>query len=250
MWLIDVERGISRRTTFDSRGGFFSQWSPDGRWILFVGDNATALYRKDPTGVASDERLAPWPFEDYELTDWSRDGHSVLNTRRTVGTQDDIWVVPVTPDGHLSGDASPKPYLRTPANEAAGRFSPEMNPRWVAYQSDESGRYEIYLQSFPEPHGPHRISTNGGSAPQWGRRGRELFYQAPGGKVMVVSLRLDPDSVEASAPRELFRIPPESFFEVAPDGESFLVNMPDPAPRPLTVIVNWPTLLKQTAPRP
>src|SRR5262249_30039809 len=192
-------------------------------------------------------RLAPWPARDYVLTDWSRDGHSVLNTRNTIETQTDIWVVPVTPDGHLAPDVPPKPYVRTPAREAAARFSPEPNPRWVAYQSDESGRDQVYIQSFPEPRGPHRISVNGGMAPQWGPDGRELFYQSPDGKIMSVSVRLGADSVDASAPRELFSLPPQTVFEVAPDGQRFLVAMGDPTPRPLNVIVNWPSLLKSKA---
>ena len=208
------------------------------RWVT--------LYRKDPTGIEADQRLASLLSYDflYTLTDWSRDGGSLLNTRRTAKTQKDIWVLPVTPDGHLEANAQPTPYLSTPVNEGAGRFLPEPNPRWIAYQSDESGRDEVYVQSFPEPRGPHRISTNGGVAPQWASDGRELFYQAPGGKVMVVNLKVGADSVEASAPRELFALPPRSIFEVTPDGQRFLVRVPDPTPRALTVMVNWPALLK------
>ena len=158
-----------------------------------------------------------------------------------------MWIVPVTPDGHLATDAPPTPYLRTPVNESAGRFSPESNPRWIAYQSDESGHDEIYVDSFPQRRGPHRISINGGTTPQWGPGGRELFYQSPDGKVMAVSLKLGADSIEASVPRELFALPLQSTFEVAPDGQRFLATVPDPTPHPLTVIVNWPTLLKQAA---
>src|SRR5262245_61339214 len=131
-----------------------------------------------------------------------------------------------------------------------GRFSPEPNPRWVAYRSDESGRDEIYVQSFPEPRGPHRISTNGGRAPQWGPGGRELFYQSLDGKVMAVSLKLGADSVEPSAPRELFALSPRHSllpFQVTPDGQRFLVSVPDPTPRAVTVLVNWPALMKPTA---
>ena len=173
-------------------------------------------------------------------------------------TRADLWVVPVTPDGQFAANEKATPYLRTPVNESEGRFSPEPNPRWVAYQSDESGRDEVYVQSFPEPRGPHRMSTNGGKAPQWGPGGRELFYQSLDGKVMAMSLKLGADSVEASAPRELFAFSPRysllpalplSNFQVAPDGQRFLVSVPDPTPRPLTVIVNWPALLKQTAAR-
>ena len=244
LWLMDVDRGTSSRATFDSRGGFYAQWSPDGRTIVFIGDNITALYRKDATGVAPDERLAPWQPPDA-LTDWSLDARLLLNTRYGAQTGGDIWVVPVTPDGHLSADQQPTPYLRTPVNETAARFSPEPNPRWIAYQSDESGRNEVYIQAFPQPRGAHRVSTRGGTRPQWGPGGRELFYQSLDSKVMVVSLNLGPDTVAASEPRELFVLPPRaSFFEMAPDGQRFLVNMPDPMPHPLNVIVNWPSLLK------
>jgi hypothetical protein len=205
------------------------------------------LFRKDATGAAPGQRLAPFPL--FNLTDWSRDGRFVLNTLITVETRDDIWVLPVTADGRLAPDVPQTPYLRTPDSESGGRFSPEPTPRWVAYQSNESGRAEVYVQSFPEPRGPHRISTDGGTAPQWGPDGRELFYRSASGKVMVVNVTLGSDTIAASAPRELFTIPSESFFEVAPDGQRFLVNVPDPTPHPLTVIVNWPSLMKSRTTR-
>jgi dipeptidyl aminopeptidase/acylaminoacyl peptidase len=259
LWLLDVERGTSRRTTFNSMGGFASQWSPDGKTILFIGENTTALYRRDATGGAPDQRLATWEPRNFVLTDWSRDGRSVLNDRFTPDTRTDIWVVPVTPDGHLDPNAQPRPYLRTPVSESAGRFSPEPNPHWVAYQSDENGRNEIYVQSFPTPWGPHRISTDGGTDPQWSLSGKELFYRSLDDKLMVVNITLSSDSVEATTPRELFSMPPSSSiqvapdgrpgpsFQVAPDGQHFLVIVPDPATRQLQVIVNWPALMKPTA---
>jgi hypothetical protein len=243
LWLINADRGTSRRTTYGSQGGWTAQWSPDSRTILFT--DLVDLFRKDATGAAPGQRLAPFPL--FNLTDWSRDGRFVLNTRITVETRDDIWVLPVTADGRLAPDVPQTPYLRTPDSESGGRFSPEPTPRWVAYQSNESGRAEVYVQSFPEPRGPHRISTDGGTAPQWGPDGRELFYRSAAGKVVVVNVTLGSDTVVASTPRELFTIPPESFFEVAPDGQRFLVNMPDPTPHPPTVIVNWPSLMNARA---
>ena len=245
LWLIDADRGTSRRTTHDSGGGFDPQWSPDSRTILFTGENVTALYRKDAAGAGPDQRLGSLPLSN--LTDWSHDGRFVLGTRGTVETQTDIWVLPVTADGQLVPDAAVKPYLRTPVSESGGRFSPEATPRWVAYQSNESGRNEVYVQSFPDARGPHRISADGGTAPQWGPDGRELFYRSAAGKVVAVNVTLGSDTVAASSPRELFTIPPESFFEVAPDGQRFLVNVLDPTSHPLTVIVNWPSLMNSRA---
>jgi hypothetical protein len=90
-------------------------------------------------------------------------------------------------------------------------------------------------------------SVQGGTRPQWGSSGRELFYQWLDNKVMAVDLKFGPDTVEVSEPLTLFAIPPESFFEVAPDGKRFLVSMPDPTPHLLNVIVNWPALLKSKA---
>ena len=241
-WLIDARHGGSRRMTHDRGGGYFPQWSPDGRTLLFMGDALSALYRKDAAGALPNERLAA--SSAFCLTDWSRDGHFVLETRRS-GTQFDIWMLPVTADGRLNPDAPPRPYLQTAVNESLGRFSPGPNPRWVAYQSNESGRSEVYVQTFPQPRGPHRISTNGGTVPQWGPDGRELFYRSSAGKVEVASLRLGADSIEVAGVRELFALPQGvTEFSVAPDGRRFLVGVPDSTPRPLTVVVNWPAMLR------
>jgi dipeptidyl aminopeptidase/acylaminoacyl peptidase len=243
LWLIDAERGTSRRATLDQRGGYYPNWSPDSRTILFMGDNVSALYRKDATGAMPDERLAPWPAS--ELSDWSRDGRALLYTQISRGTAEDIWVVPVTADGHLVPNAQPRPYVRTPFPEGAARFSPEANPRWVAYESAESGRFEVYVGSFPQPGSPRRLSVTGGRDPEWTPDGREILYRSPSGKVESVSVKLGPDSVEASAPRELFALPPgTTYFTVAPDGRRLLVRVTDTTPQPLTVIVNWPALLK------
>ena len=164
------------------------------------------LFRKESSGAGNEQRLTQSPNTQF-ATDWSRDGRWVLYQEITPGTQRDLWVLPVTPDGKPAPDATPRPYLRTPFNESWGRFSPEAPPRWVAYQSDETGRYEVYIQAFPEPRGKTQISTGGGQYPQWGAGGRELFYVSPDNKLMVVSLKLGADSVEPSTPRELFPLP-------------------------------------------
>ena len=133
--------------------------------------------------------------------------------------------------------------------------APGASPRWVAYISDESGRYEVYVQSFPEPRGKWQISTGGGRFPVWGARGEEIFYLRPDGKLMVAPLKLGVDSVEASAPHELFSLPAGELslfpYEVTPDGQRFLVAAaPTQAREQLSVIVNWPALLKKRAPAP
>src|SRR5439155_6968856 len=134
----------------------------------------------------------------------------------------DLWILPMTADGKLQEDAKPKRYLRTPFNERSGRFSPEPNPRWVAYDSNESGRDEVCIDAFPEPRGKIRISRGGGRYPQWGAGGRELFYLSPENKLMAVNLKLGADSVQPDAPRELFPLPElasvRSPYEASSDG--------------------------------
>jgi Tol biopolymer transport system component len=119
-----------------------------------------------------------------------------------------------------------------------------------AYQSDESGRPEVYVQSFPVKGEKLTISNNGGVFPGWGPDGRELFYLAPDNKLMVVDMKFGASSASASAPRELFPIPPtDTVLTSSPfdtiDGQRFLILTPvAPATRPLQVIDNWPALLK------
>src|SRR5262249_19245344 len=130
--------------------------------------------------------------------------------------------------------------------------SPGPSPHWVAYQSDESGQDEIYVDHFPEPHGKIRISAAGGAFPQWRGDGRELFYISPDYKVMAVSVKQTSHSFEPSPPRGLFSIAALANYlgpyEVSRDGQRFLVlSAAEETSTSLTVIVNWPALLKKSA---
>jgi Tol biopolymer transport system component len=255
LWLLEVGRGVAGRFTSNSSINHFPVWSPDGQTIVFDSGAPRNLFRKESSGIGNEQRLVQSPNPQY-ATDWSRDGRFVLYYEVTTGTQRDLGVLAVTPQGKPAPDATPRPYLRTPFNESWGRFSPEAPPRWVAYQSDATGRYEVYIQAFPEARGEIRISTGGGQYPQWGAGGRELFYLSPDNKVMVVSLKLGADSADPSTPRELFPLPTLdvglSPYDTAPDGQRFLVRATpgQAAAQPLTVIVNWPALLKKGAPAP
>jgi Tol biopolymer transport system component len=184
--------------------------------------------------------------------DWSGDGRWVLAAEYGQGTKLDLILLAVTPDGKLRS-AEPIPYMQTPFNENYGRFSPGRNPRWVAFESDDSGHNEVYIAAFPKPRGKTRVSTAGGSWPQWGPGGDELFYVTPDTKLMAVSLKASGDSVEVSPPRELFRYSgsPDMPFAVSRDGQTFLVSAAhDDAPKPLTVIVNWPALFTKLSESP
>jgi Tol biopolymer transport system component len=253
LWLLDTDRGVGGVSSrFTSTVGLktYPVWSPDGRTIVFSSSGALNLFRKEASGANNEERVTQSPNQ-HDATDWSRDGRFVLYFEIARDTGRDLWVLPVTPEGKPAADAKPRLYLRTQFNEWWGRFSPEPSPHWVAYQSDETGKSEVYIQSFPEPHGKSQISTGGGQYPEWGPLGKdggELFYMSLDNRMMVVSLKLGLDSVEASAPRELFQPSVADIgwnpYEVTADGQRFLVRaMPDQAAQPLTVIVNWPALL-------
>ena len=141
----------------------------------------------------------------------------------------------------------------TQYNEGFGRFSPEPNPRWVAYQSDETGRAEIHIASFPEPRRRLQVTSGGGSFPAWGPNGKELFYVSGDDKLMVVTLQMGRDGMEPSAPHEVFAFGQSfytSLYDVAPDGRRILIQQREAAAENIEVIVNWPVLLRNEAAAP
>jgi dipeptidyl aminopeptidase/acylaminoacyl peptidase len=255
LWLLDAERGVPSRLTADP--GITTQplWSPDGRTILFTHLGTHALLRKPANGVGEEQVITERPGDSMIPSDWSRDGRWLLTRERDPETKYDIWRIPVTPDGRLRQDEPPARYRRTRFNESQARFSPEPNPRWVAYTSDESGQNEVYIDAFPEPRGQKRISTAGGGSPQWGPGSRELYYVSREDKLMAVDLKLGAETVEPSTPRELFALSLRSSagptYQASRDGQRFLVlTNAEVAAQPLTVIVNWPALLKKATAAP
>jgi eukaryotic-like serine/threonine-protein kinase len=247
LWLLDLARGPTRRFTTASPINVYPVWSPDSRTILFT-TAALRLFRKDSGGSSDEQRVSDGLYPQY-ANDWSRDGRFLIYHEIAPGTQRDLWILPFTPEGKIPEGAKPRPYLVTNFNEFYARFSPEASPRWVAYESDKTERYEVYIRAFPEPREEVRISTDGGQYPEWGAGGRELFYVAPDNKLMAVNLTITADAVRPSTPRALFTLPIMdngwSRYETI-DGERFLVRAaPQQASPPLTVIVNWPALLKK-----
>jgi len=159
-----------------------------------------------------------------------------------LGTNWNIWAMP------LKGDQIPQAVLRTQFNEMDGRISPD--GQWLAYVSDESGKWEVYVQRFLSPGGKWQISSNGGKQPQWSHDGKELFYVSADQKLMAVAvhsgLSLDP-----GIPKELFQFRGTSDFlggsyDVGTNGQRFLVSalVGEEASPPLNVIVNWTETLR------
>jgi serine/threonine protein kinase len=243
LWLMEVDRGVVSRFTFESKS-FGPVWSPDGRMIAYGHLSAPlGLFIRTLNGAGGEQNLTQ-SANFQSPTDWSRDGRFLLFNGGD-STRQELWVLPLTPDGRSTSSGQAKRYGGGQFDTRNGRFSPDM--RWVAYESEESGEHEIYVDAFPEPRDKVQVSAKGGTRPAWGPSGRELFYVSPDNKLMAVTLKVGADSLEPSAPRELFLLPilgeDVNPYDVAPDGQRFLIPGTQHQ-QPLTVIVNWPALLK------
>ena len=245
LWLLDLARGVTSRFTFDDTTDDDPVWSPDGNTIVFTSarEGRFNLYRKVSSGAGSEELLFKSEVEGKEGTDWSPDGRFILFDQSGGANGTDIWVLP------LFGDGKPYALLQTPFSESQGHFSPD--GRWFAYISSESGRNEVYVQSFPPSGGKWQVSTAGGAEPHWRRDGLELFYVAADRKLMAVDLKLSP-AFEASAPKTLFqtqvvRHEAPNRYVVTGDGQRFLVNSPvgEVSQTPITVVLNWAAQVKK-----
>ena len=246
LWLLDTARqGLNTRLTFRNASSSYPIWSPSGAELAFGSDPLLNIFKRSVDGAHEDQRLTRATLTQLPL-DWSRDGTTILIYQ--VGgalTGRDLLTLP----GSASGLQEPKPYVRSPSNEWWAKFIPTVPARWVAYQSDESGRWEIYIDSYPTSGRKRRISTGGGQFPHWGPGGRELFYAAPDYTLMAVKITATDDVVESSMPQPLFRLPAvdtgRAPYDVAPDGERFLVRaVPPGAARTLMATINWPAKLQ------
>lgn len=188
--------------------------------------------------VAGGEVLVPYTNRVQVPLDWSPDGQTLLYREYDSKTKLDLWLLPLT------GERRPSIFLRTPFGEYEARFSPD--GKWVAYTNDESGRREVYVRRVGGDGEKWQVSNAGGQQPRWRRDGRELFYLSPGMKLMAVGVKLG-DTFEAGTPVPLFRIESRAAqYDVAADGQRFLVNTEANAPPlPLTVVTGWATSLKR-----
>jgi Tol biopolymer transport system component len=236
LWVIDLEKGTPLRIT-----STFSQipvWSPDGSRIAYSGGNG-GMTLKAANGLGDEESLLPGP--NFPAA-WSPDGRFIVYLNRGVKTRRDIWVLPTFGDK--------KEYLLL--NSAFDEQSPALSPngRWLAYSSDETGAFEIYVQSFSADGklgaDKKRISTTGGSYPVWRRDDSELFFVAADGQMMSSAVRIDGTEFEFGTPKALFKTRMMALInfhevDVSPDGQRFLVGTligESKAPPP-TVIMNW-----------
>ena len=241
LWLLDSVR--QTRLTHGSDGSLarLPVWSPDGSRIAYeaVRSGSAALSVKSVNRDGDAEVF----FESPEVKipcDWSPDGRFLLYYVPDPKTGTDLWVLPWE-------TRVPFLFLRTQANELWGQFSPD--GRWLAYQSSESGSYEIYVRPFPGPGTAIPISTGGGIYARWSHDGKELYFIAPDAKLMAVSIRATGSQLEPGTPVALFQtrklgggsnvIGRSHQYDVARDGR-FLINVDaESTGPPITLLLNW-----------
>jgi Tol biopolymer transport system component len=247
VWIHESSGGIATRFTSHPSFDVLPVWSPDGRQIVFstARRGLLNLFLKSSRGVNSEESILGLKRSVYP-TDWSPDGQVILYQAFDATTNLELWVLPA------SGDRKPIPFIKATFGVSHGQFSPD--GRWVAYSSNESGRWEIYVAPFPGPGGNWKVSSAGGSEPRWRRDGKEMFYLAPDGVLMSVDVKEGP-TFDADVAKPLFQTHRRELissvdlfsYDVSADGQRFLVNtdVGEVSSPSLTVVLNWAAELKK-----
>ena len=245
IWIGDLSRGGWSRLTFGERGEMWPVWSPDARRIAFTSfqeGGLPAIYQKVVHGPGADSVLVRRPTS-LTATDWS--ARYLLFHWVTEGQNRQISAFPASGSGKAIS-------LREAAFDQGGaRLSPDQ--KWLAYESNESGVREIYVDTFPSPGPRHQVSTSGGFQPRWRRDGKALFFVTPDRRLMSVSFE-GPDTPRLGIPRALFELPIEnptlglsaSSYDVDPFGRRFLVSRALPTlPEVFTVVTDWQAAAQQ-----
>jgi len=238
IWVIDLARRVSSRLTFGARNENYPIWSPDGSRVLFYSDapDAQGLCAQPASGAGRSELILPGTGE-LVASDWSRDGRFVVYEKAAEQNRQDVWVLTMS-------EKKAEPFLTGPYDESQPHISPD--GRWLAYTSDESGRQEVYVQSFPTPGGKWQVSTQGGSDPVWRADGRELYYLASDQRIMTMPVAAS-TTFDVVVPEPLFPVRvlqpvgPRNHYGVTSDGQTFYVVAPlqGGSVGTTSVVVNW-----------
>ncbi len=237
VWTYDLQRGAAKRLTFDAGLDAMPVWSPDGTRVVFTSSrsrsNVFDLYLKETNGAQEEKVICESDVDKYPNS-WSRDGKTILYEE---GPDLKYLTLP---------EMKSTLFLKAPATLKNGQFSPD--GKWVAYASNETGRWELYVTSFPEARGKWQVSAGGGEQPRWRGDGKELFYVSPDAKIMAVPLKAG-GGVDPGVPVALFQTNPKEtlatseqyIYDVDSNGQSFLVNtkVQSAYTQPITVVLNW-----------
>jgi eukaryotic-like serine/threonine-protein kinase len=244
IWLYDVSRGVKSRLTSGPGSARVPCWSPDGKHIIFSSDRKGHydLYEKAVDGGGKEELVFASEIAKY-CESWSPDNKFLIfMTISNDSTNFDIWTLP------LFGDRKPLPYLQTEFDEFGGRLSPD--GKWVLYESDDSGKHEVYVRPLRGSGGKLLVSAAGGTMAEWSHDGKEIFYLSANNELMAAKVTHNGSELAIDVARTLFQTQAESFlpsFDVSPDGRRFIIvsAMPQKSPSPITVVVNWDAGLRK-----
>jgi Tol biopolymer transport system component len=243
LWAGDLAADAWSRVTFSPAGARFGVWSPDAERIAYstLAQSGSRLYERAASGVGEERVLFDPGYWAVFPLDWSRDGQWLIYVASTANAWDVGAVNPRT--------GTRRPLAATMSNEIQGQLSPD--DRWLAYASDESGTWEVYVTTFPDAAGRWQISSDGGAQPRWSPDGRELFFLADDGTMMSAAVK--PGKGFAAAPaRALFRTralrtvaPFRTGYAVAPNGDFVICNVVSEAVEPITIVQGWAAALRR-----
>jgi serine/threonine-protein kinase len=255
IWLWDLGRTRLTQATFEPGFDSFPVWTPDARRLIFTSDRAgyRNLFWQAADGTGSVERLSESPNFQAPV-DVSPDGHRLIFTETFSKTSDDVMQMT------LDGTRRVTPLVQSPFAERNGVVSPD--GRWLAYEANDSGRFEIHMRPFPDVNSGHwLVSTTGGTRPLWAHSGQELFYVSPTGALMRVGVERGPSWMATTPTLQVKEGYLMSLgftlgrtYDIAADGQRFLMikqgNGADQAaaPRSLIVVLNWLEELKRLVP--
>jgi hypothetical protein len=242
LWTYETSRGVGTRFTFDPVNDRNPVWSPDGSQLAFAtdGEDETLIQLRSYGGADEGEVLHTAPPPGLAPSDWSADGTTLIFAKLGETTGADIWTL------RMDGDREAKVFRATRFDEGSARLSPDGS--WLAFTSNESGRSEVYVTTFPEPGRRWQISSAGGVYPHWVRAGREIIYQEDTGRLIAVDIEATGEGLRVGASEELFIAPAPTAgflpFSMTPDGERFIVARPERAEsqEPLTLLSGWEAL--------
>jgi len=250
VWIVELAHAVRTRFTFTPEVDRSPTWTPSGREIAFSSQRSdrSDILVQPSDGSGEPKAVVSGPLTQF-ATGWSPDGMTLLFHRVDPKTGLDLWKVRRKADGTFE---QPSVWLQSPFGESRGSFSPD--GRYVLYVSNESGRNEVYVRSFPDGGGRRQVSSGGGENPRWRRDGKEIFY-VQGDALIAVEVNAAGDSLAIGAATELLRSPGlvgmiSPSYDAAPDGKRFLISEPageNTKPPAIHVIQNWAALPRQKA---
>ncbi|MFQ5744114.1 MAG: protein kinase [Acidobacteriota bacterium] len=243
IWTYDLERGGASRLTFDPSWDGYPVWTPDGRRIAFASerDGGIQLFVKSADGSGTAEPLVRSEYAKYPSS-WLPDGSFLVYSEQQPESGSDIWILPVKDGG------DPQVFLRTPFAEGSAMISPD--GKWVAYQSNQTGQWEVYVRPFPEGKPKVKVSTEGGYSPRWSPDGRRLFYRRAG-QFIAVEVKSEP-TFSAGLPRPLFEGPYRGAYDVGKGSRPFVGVIEaagEGSTARINLVLNWFEELERLASR-